>query len=548
MRSPLASIGEHLSLDVGEDAIYWARSRPGRAGLCLLEWGTVEVDPDIGADAYLERIAQIPWTRAARIEVPIRSPDLRHQRVSLPALTPAQAYKIGRRRATEFLAAQRDASVGSFMRVRRRGAHPLWLVAAPASVPALFEQRFVALGLHIHRLSSEALALGNLARLLPPNAPDTVTAIFDIHREGGDCVICDDQGWLFNRVIPIRFAPGQTARSLGATSRIANDADEKREGFAPAAIERIGTELSRTFQYVERELHVPRVARVVLAGEGHDLLSLPPALGRMLGVPVSLIGDLIASGPARGMPPEAARVIGLALAPDPRGCSLLPPESKERRRTHRARLHLLAALGVAVLACGAATLRLGWRALSARSDIAEMRESMDGDARRREVIAQAGDQRRRARAQMESLGTWLRAEPPWGSLLRAVGALAPPDVAVEELLVQRVDERFETILVVEVRGATVASAATAMAAYAAELRRAPFLSVGDGERDATRQMLQDDRGVRVYFRLPLRVAPLVQHPTLAGRDASAAAVHESSAVRGRGIHRRASDEERDADA
>ena len=71
-RSPLASLGQHLALDVGEQQIYWARSRPSREGLRLLEWGRVDlgersaedaVREIAGAKRLVERLLDLPNVR-----------------------------------------------------------------------------------------------------------------------------------------------------------------------------------------------------------------------------------------------------------------------------------------------------------------------------------------------------------------------------------------------------------------------------------------------------------------------------------------------------
>ena len=507
-RSPLASLGQHLAFDVGEERLFWARSRPSRNGLRLLEWGRVEIGA-AGAEDLLREIARTPWVRAVSVEVPIRSPELRHRRFSLPLLTPAQAYKIGRRRAAEFLAEQGEACVGSFMRIRRKGAFPIWLVAAPASAPELFEGRWRKLGFDVHRLSSEPLALGNLARLLPPNPQGQLTAIFDLHRDGGDCVICDDHGWLFNRVIAVRAGRTRSPAEAGPLSRIANAADDDSPLDA-AMTERLSTELQRTVRYVERELQLGSVTRVALAGDlpGLDVLAL--ALGRALEVRIAPIGDLCVEGPGRGMDPAAARAVGLAMAPDPQGCSLLSPESKLRQNVRRARAQLRAALCAVLLLGGGALSISAVRIHGAQRDVSEMSEKMGSDERRLEIIAETARERSDARALLEGLHTLRRAEPPWQAILQALAAAAPPDVALEELHIQRPEGSadWEAALVIEARGASVADAAQQVSELGERLRGVPFLAPARAERDATRQTIQEDQRARVFFQLRAALAVL----------------------------------------
>src|SRR4029077_15466237 len=103
----------------------------------------------------------------------------------------------------EFLREQSEECTGSAISARAETARPLWLVATPASTPEVFEPRGRALGFEVHRLASEPLALGNLGRILVPPPGGGLTALFDVHEDDGDCVVCDAGGWLFNRVIPL---------------------------------------------------------------------------------------------------------------------------------------------------------------------------------------------------------------------------------------------------------------------------------------------------------------------------------------------------------
>jgi hypothetical protein len=509
LRSPLASLGQHVAFDVGEEHVFWARSRPSRSGLRLLEWGRIDVGA-AGAEELLREIARVPWIRAVRVEVPIRSPELRHRRVSLPVLTPAQARKIGRRRVAEFLAEQSEACVGSFVRMRRKGAFPIWLVAVPASAPELFERRWSMLGFDVHRLSSEPLALGNLARLLTPNPPGQLTAIFDLHRDGGDCVICDDQGWVFNRVIAVRAGRARSAgEASGPTSRIANAADDGSPLDATMT-ERLSTELQRTVRYVERELQLGSVTRVALAGDLPGLELLAVALRRSLDVTIAPLGDLCIEGPARGLDPAAARAVGLAMAPDPSGCSLLPPESKLRQSMQRARMQLRAAL-CAVLVLGVGGLSTSaLRLHGARRDLAEMSEKMGSDEKRLEIIAQTARERGAARSLLDGLATLRRPEPPWQAILQALAASAPADVAFEEVHVARPEgsAAWEASLVMEARGASVADAAEQVSALGERLRGVPFLAPTRAERDPTRQTIQEEQRARVFFEMRAALAVL----------------------------------------
>ena len=513
-RSPLASWGQHLALDAREDVLYWARSRPGRSGLRLLEWGRVPV-PEGDREDVLQAIARLPWVRFAYVEVPIRSPDLRHKRVSLPPMTPAQAYRVGRRRATEFLREQPESCLGSFMRVRHKGAHPLWLVAIPEQAARLFFTRWETLGYDVHRMSSESLALGNLARLLPSTEQGSLTAIFDVQPDAGDCVICDDQGWLFNRVIPMRQARGGEPNAGG----IANLAD-KPEGLSAAQLDRVSTELMRTFQYVERELRLGRVTRVAVAGELADLEGLAAHLNASLDGETRVIGEWVREGPGARMDAAAARAVGLAMAPDARGCSLLPGEAKARHRARRAGLQLKAGLGLASVLAGLWLGLWGLDLVAASRSIRFMADEMGSNEQRLEIIADTARSRERARDLDAMLSRVRRPEPPWHAYYEVLARSTPPDVALEELSIARSAQGWTTQLALEARGASVATAAEGVTELRDALQRAPFLAGVTAARDRARQTVQEEEGSKVFFRMSGQVGVLLDAPAVAPAEST----------------------------
>ncbi len=495
-RSPLASWGHHLAIDLSGGAVYWARSKRARGGLRLLEWGSVPLPHENAASEILSAIARVPWVRTSRVEVPMRSPDLRHRRIELPPLTASQAHHVGHRKVRDFLAEQPDECIGSFLRVRQSGPYPIWLAAVPANVPALFEGRWAGFGFDVYRLSSESLALGNLTRLLPPLAEGELVAVFDVYQEGGDCVVADAQGWLFSRMIPIRQARGAAQRD-----RPDGDADDKDEGLSQLQIERVATELGRTFLYVTRELALGRVVRLVLTGEVTHLELICDQLAESLEVEVGCVGDFVESGPAAKLPATAARAIGLALAPDPRGCSLLPAESKRRRRLRRARMRQWVALVAGGLLALGSMLTLVVRDIAGQRAIDRMSEAMGFDQHRLAIIDETAHSRERATRLERALELVQREEPPWHAMLSVVAGALPPDVALDEMRILRKGEIWQAELALEARGATVSDAASAVAQFRERLSAVPFVEVDSVGRDRHRQTIQEAERSRVFFSL-----------------------------------------------
>jgi hypothetical protein len=518
-RNPLAALGEHLALDTVNASVYWARARRGPDGLRLCAWGSLAIPPSQSEASVLRELARCTWVKCSRVEAPLRSPALRHRRVALPSMSAREAGSVAQRRLEEFLLEQSELSIGSAIRSPASGAHPAWLVAAPESTPEVFEARWRALGFELHRLASEPLALGNFARVLPA-LPDALTAVFDVNDEGGDCVVCDGEGWLFNRVIPLH-RQGAGSESGSADSEESNRLQD----------ERMITELRRTFQYVERELRLGAVQRLVLSGSHARLRALPAALEEALGVPTQLIGDAIEEGPARGMDPAAAHVVGLALAPHAHGCNLLPRATLAARRERRARLHSILALAASGALSLLAVAAHAAQTFAIHREGAAVQTRIESVAERTARAHETARIRERAHSMDQALAELRSHELPLASWLDALRRLAPPDIALDSLHAERAAGACTGTLVVVSRAKSVAGAAVLAAQFAQALGRIPLFTVTSVERSPDNSQLQDAAFATVQFRISGALRPLQPAERLPPADGAEPAV-EGGASRG----------------
>jgi hypothetical protein len=494
-RSPLLTIRDHLSLDASPSGICWALSRPSRTGLQLRECGVIEIAGRSEA-SLLREIARMPWVRFARVEVALRAPGLVHRRISLPAMSDREARHVARRKLEEFAKEQSTDCTASALCSVGSAARPAWLVVALASVPPVFEGRWRALGFRVHRLSSEPLALGNLGRILSEAPESGLTAILDVQSESGDCVVCDRDGWLFNRVIPLQRQ---------GVSPV--DASRGEQEAPPIHLERIVTELRRTFQYVEQELRLGRITRLVLSGSHPELPGVAGALEQALALPTFMVGDAITEGPARGLPPAAGRAVGIALSASAQGGNLLPPEIVRSRAERRARRTLVATLvsvcTTVALGLGAALTEMTW----IQNDVSDAAQRMESDSSRLSVVQRAARIRQNAEALESGVAGLRRPEPPLASLLDSLRRIAPPDVALQALAIRHTSEGFEGRLMVEARGVSVAEAAQLISEFADTVTRTPLFAVRSIDRTLDAPQLQEGAAARVQFVLsgPLRL-------------------------------------------
>jgi hypothetical protein len=365
------------------------------------------------------------------VDVILRGAEVRTVRISLQDVTPAQARRVAARRKREIEAEDPTQGIlASTLVLSERGSSAVWVVSSHREVCEALNFDLGLRGLTVDRLVPHALALGAMNRLLPPARSKGLTAIVWLDSQVGSCIIADRLGWVFDRDISLKYAGDRILRREEDTAS-GHDEDEQN-------VERLATELQRTFTYVERELNLGDVVRVRLCGTIEGIDELGRALGKTLRMEVRSISERPKSKKETARPTEVGAAVGAAMLPRwAAAANLLPPDAQIARRAIRLRRPLVAAVVVAAfvtLAAGATgfvkyrTVRTEVervRALAARWD-----EERDAFKAQIEIGARA-DRIRRA------YGTLNRSEPPWGSMLQVLGAVLPAPLVVQQLEVHR---------------------------------------------------------------------------------------------------------------
>ena len=493
-----------LCIDVRTDRVHWARRRRGR-----IEAGSFRLDESEPLGAAIA--ASVPEPDVRGYERAVSGAGAMLERSELPGLSTRDARRVGARRA-EQLADELDDDVNAaFGLEASRAGQVLWVMAAPTSeLEAISTQCAEELGVP-RRIQHRHIAIARLAALLPKAAPGTLTAIVELEPETGFCVVVDEHGWLFSREIALRF---MGERHLSAAAQANRDAEEglllydevkpdeaefesstQLDPLEEVALhtERLGTELRRTFLYVEGMPGHGAVGQLFLCGELAEQIDLRASLEQELRLPTAFVPHPAAASSAEAGGDAgvgaAAVAVGLALRADRRSGNLLPEAFalKHWRADWRRRLQRAALVCIALLA---GSLFSAW---------SEHRELVDraanAEAVWRRTAAQSGQMAllvegaHRAEEVDRLLAQFSEPLPETTGVLRTLAHALPHAAALNSITIGRADTSSETdgegeaawraVLEVDARAEAIGPAAAAVSDLARDLGASPLLRVGD---------------------------------------------------------------------
>lgn len=517
-----------LSIDQRESGVHWVEAKRTRNGIRPLAWGCCEAPKDGSKRESLAILSAAPVAKGRRLGATLRSQSLRHQRIDLPRATSRRgARMIAKRRLRSLVDEGREGALGTFGLQIQRGGGRIWLATVPRNLCEELAESFSDHGLSLETIGSRHLALGNLAKLLPPAEDDALTAVFDVERDIGTCVVVDGEGWLFSREVKHKFMGDRMVRQPVEMSQAfdveasepnalvlepevdeALDATEELDPLEVEAleIERLATEIQRTIRYVETELALGKIRRTVLCGEVDHLTGSLAALGERLEQPVYDLRGLLRDSRGLDVSNESGVALGALLTPNS-GTQLLPEPAASvvRGRTGRRKLLRVAAGLFFVLSCA-----LGVR-------VAQESELQAEIARRDAMWTASAPTRRsveeglatRARGDLLEAGLErLRGEaPPWIALLQTVAALLPTRTEVRRLEVFAWEDGWRANLALRSEAENVSDAAGQVSAFTERLRAAPFVAVEDVRQEESGSSNAVDL-MSAHFSVKLRLAPV----------------------------------------
>ncbi len=421
---------KRATFDLLTDGVAWVRSVDAPSGSRVTDFGVVPaLDFREGRHAALGRDGLLRGQ--GRADVVLRGPEVHIQRIDLPDVTRAEAQRVAQRRKRELEASDPTEATCIATLVDSAGSkHTVWLISAHRDVCEAADFDLGLRGLRVDRLVPLPLALGGVNRLLRPARSRGLTAILWLDVATGTCVVADRLGWVFDREIPLKYAGDRMLRT--------DDAESAQQDEDDHHVDRLATELKRTFAYVQQELRLGEVVRVRVCGLVDDVDGLAQALGASLKLEVRPVGAALSGKTEVSISPHVGAALGAAMLPRPAAAAnLLPVEVQGQRCAARVRRSLVAALVLtAAISVSLATLGV-LRVRSEQGELALVREYASGWESKRESLRKEVGLRSRADQVRAAARALARPEPPWGPMLVAFASVLPPS-----LFVERLDVRF----------------------------------------------------------------------------------------------------------
>lgn len=488
-------LARRVGIDLRRDALYWAEAGGLGAKRRLRRSGRIMLEDETGLADAVRALRREVGARASFCIV-LQHGDLRHERLELPAMPKRDLRRIGQRRSVEFARDFGHDSVTATLLPRAQGG-PLWLALAPAQASRAAFESWREHGVTARAAHSHHLALAELGRFVRDRDPEHLIAVLDVSEHAATCVIVDIQGWVFSREIPLKFAGERTLREESPEDF---ELDPLEDGVNHA--ERLHTELVRTFHYVQSQLMLGQVGRVVLCGDHPDLYALSAVLATNLELPVEVMGQACELGLSTDPLAEAAAAIGAALAPT-QG-NLLPPDLKALTHAARVRRHLSAGLLGSILITGGLGVFVFTHSSQLQRELASLRAQWETQRDRREQLLTAKQMREDAAA-LEAFWAELAPQQPRTSAsLRTLGAALPPALHVEHLRIEKRDDRWRAAIVVAAEGGGTESA-DAVSRWSQRLSASPLFAVHELTRAASAAR---DAGESLRFQVNAELAPI----------------------------------------
>ncbi|MFQ5697584.1 MAG: hypothetical protein ACE5IL_04780 [Myxococcota bacterium] len=483
-------------LDPLPHAVAWARAVVGPFQSRVEAYGLDPVEDGETALAVAARRFAREGQPGA-VHMVERAGETKLDRLDLPGTRPREARAVLERRCSPPASGSEQgvaASIGA--RAFAAGDSVVWLATSEVGTEQALEGELEAVGLPVERVVSHVFALGALGRVAVDPA-ESLSALLWIEAGAAHCVIVDRLGWKFSREIPLKYAGDRMLRRDGSAPSEWQE-EEHRQA------ERLATELQRTLLYVEGQLKLGEVSRLVLCGHAAPLEGVWRVLAANLQLPVTTLSDLLSGWP-RPVAPELAAVLGIATLPAsavPNALSLESQRARSRVRTHRmlrrgaalsvaASLALLTLVGARYLAERSDARSVAARWLASQPQLTGLEEAEARDDR--------GEALARARAQLDS------PEPLWSGVLEVMGRLAPPDVYLEELSIAHGDQGWSLRAIVRSQAPSTSRAIASLLRYREALASTGWIRLRSVEPESGPAGITEGA---VRYRFQGRLAPV----------------------------------------
>ena len=449
-----------IGLYIGSHSIKLVELRHSIKGVFLTNFVIKELPPNPSADVVAESIKELVREeniKARKVTIGVSGPHVAIRRMSLPAMPKKELKEAVRWEARKFISFPPEKIIVDFQilgEIVEDGAKNLDLMVAVAERE--FIENLLAIikeaGLRTAGVGTIPHALWHSMQTIP-GARQGITALIDIGATKTSINIVKDNKLEFSREIAtagnaFTKAIEEVATEEGAALDFAGAEEIKKEYGIPKkedvegakgrvplqkisfamrpVLERLLTEITRSFEFHKGRLEEERVGRIFISGGGAGLKGLKEYMADQLGTDVELLR------PFEDMASSLVIATGLALG-KAKEINLLPEELRLIPGV------LLKRYAPVVLACLAAFVLFG---MYLKTNVTSARYGKELTSKKAELaglqsanirLAQLEETKKRLEREKVLLPKAANEQPPWGEILEEISRIIPGKTTVTGL-------------------------------------------------------------------------------------------------------------------
>ena len=442
----------NIGLDIGSHSIKLVELRHTLKGVFLTNFVIKELPPEQGAGVIAENIKELLHEeniKAQKVTIVASGPQVAIRRISLPPMPKKELKEAVKWEVGKFISFPSEKAVLDFQllgEIVEEGARKLDLIVAVAEREFIEDQLAI-----LKEAGLKPAGVGTIPHALwhsiqgVPEAMEGVTALIDIGAVKTSINIVKDNRLEFSR--EITTAGNAFTRAIeevgtleGAAMDFAGAEKIKKEygipkeedvedskGHVPLqkisfamrpVLERLLTEINRSFDFHKSQLEEERVGRIFISGGGARLKGLKEYLADQLGTQVEL------SRPFEDMDSGLVVATGLALG-KAKEVNLLPEKLRLIPRVLAQRYYPVA------LACLAAFILFGmWLKMNLTStgyekELISKKVELAGLQSANKRLVQLEETRKRLDQEKAILPKAALEQPPLGEILKEISRIVP---------------------------------------------------------------------------------------------------------------------------
>ncbi len=445
-----------IGLDIGSHSIKLVELRHTIKGVFLTNFAVkelpIEAGEEQGAGVIAEKIKELLHEeniKARKVIIGVSGPQVAMRRISLPAMPKKELKEAVRWEARKFISFPPEKIIVDFQllgEIVEEGARKLDLMVA--AVEREFMENQLAIikeaGLRTAGVGTIPHALWHSMQTIP-GAREGVTALIDIGAAKTSINIVKDNRLEFSREITtagnaFTKAIEEVGTLEGAALDFAGAEEIKKEYGIPKkedvegakghvhlqkisfamrpVLERLLTEINRSFEFHKSRLEEERVGRIFISGGGAGLKGLKEYLADQLGTEVELLS------PFEDMASSLVIATGLALG-KAKEINLMPEELRLIPRV------LLQRYSPVVLACLVAfvifgiCLKMNVTSTRYRKELTSKKAELAGLQSANAGLFQLEETRKRLEQENALLPKAALEQPSWGEILKEISRIIP---------------------------------------------------------------------------------------------------------------------------